>query len=162
MARVRSADTAPERAVRSILHRGGYRFRLHSRELPGTPDLVFPRRRLAVFVHGCFWHRHSGCRRATVPTSRREFWLLKLNRNEARDREAIALLKAMGWSVLVVWECSTRRTEDLTEALSVAFDRKRLELAATALKDAKRHRPHFTRKRRSAVHDSNATPSRHV
>lgn len=132
MARVRSRNTTPERAVRSMLHRAGYRFRLHSRGLPGTPDIVLPALRLAVFVNGCFWHQHSGCRRASLPSSRRDFWLAKLNRNIARDREVLAQLKEKGWSALVVWECSTRRVEDLIEALSVEFDRMRLESAGAA------------------------------
>ena len=111
MASIGSKDTAPELAVRRLLHALGYRFRLHRRDLPGTPDIVLPGRRKAIFVHGCFWHGHPGCRFATRPATRPEFWAEKIGRNQTRDRIAVARLRRLGWSVATVWECSLRRPE---------------------------------------------------
>ncbi len=108
MAQVRSKNTKPEMRVRSLLHRSGFRFRLHRRDLPGTPDIVLPKHRAAIFVHGCFWHAHPGCPRATMPSTRVEFWTEKLARNVARDARKERDLIAAGWRVLVVWECETR------------------------------------------------------
>lgn len=105
MARIRGRDTGPEMAVRRMLHRAGYRFRVQVRRLPGTPDLVFPGRRKVIFVHGCFWHGHPGCPFACIPSTRREFWCEKIGRNRERDGRAMESLRAEGWSVLVVWEC---------------------------------------------------------
>jgi len=105
MAGIRSRDTAPELKVRRIAHRMGLRFRLHRKDLPGRPDLVFPKHRLAVFVHGCFWHRHQGCPRASTPKTRTAFWNAKLAANVTRDVRHEASLKALGWRVLVIWEC---------------------------------------------------------
>lgn len=122
MSRVRSRDTAPERAVRSLAHRLGYRFRLHRRDLPGCPDLVFPSRCAIIFVHGCFWHRHKGCRKASVPGTRRKFWLDKFARNIARDRTAKRALSRAGWSVLTVWECETRDAQALSGRLAAFLD----------------------------------------
>jgi DNA mismatch endonuclease (patch repair protein) len=108
MRKVRGKDTTPEMKVRSALHRAGYRFRLHRRDLPGRPDIVLPGRRAVVFVHGCFWHRHPGCRAASSPSTRREFWQDKFERNVDRDRRNVEALAADGWSVHVVWECETK------------------------------------------------------
>ena len=105
MRRIRKTGTKPEMRVRRVAHSLGYRFRLHRDDLPGTPDLVFPRLRKVVQVHGCFWHQHPGCRLARQPKSRLDYWLPKLERNRARDVKTTAALKALGWSVLVVWEC---------------------------------------------------------
>ncbi|USQ74748.1 very short patch repair endonuclease (plasmid) [Roseomonas mucosa] len=105
MAAIRGRNTKPEMVLRRTLHAMGYRFRVHRRNLPGTPDLVFPGRRAAIQVHGCFWHHHSGCKHATVPSTRREYWSAKLERNVERDRESAARLEGMGWRLLVVWEC---------------------------------------------------------
>jgi DNA mismatch endonuclease (patch repair protein) len=105
MAGIRGGDTRPERAVRSFLHRNGLRFRLAVRDLPGTPDIVLPRYRSVVFVHGCFWHRHRGCRFSYTPKTRRSFWLEKFDENVARDRKAARRLRALRWRVFVVWEC---------------------------------------------------------
>jgi DNA mismatch endonuclease, patch repair protein len=116
MSRVRSKDTRPEMIVRSLVHGMGYRYRLHRRDLPGSPDMVFPRLKKVIFVHGCFWHSHPGCKRSTRPTSRVDFWDKKLEANLRRDREAIAELERMGWRVLVIWECETR-----DEAAAVAL-----------------------------------------
>jgi DNA mismatch endonuclease (patch repair protein) len=118
MAKVRSKDTKPELMVRKTAHRLGYRFRLHRMDLPGTPDLVFPRHRLAVFVHGCFWHRHPNCRRATMPTTNVAKWAEKFERNGLRDARSIAELEAIGWSVLVIWECETRSEKTVADLLA--------------------------------------------
>ena len=108
MARIRNRDTTPELTVRRIAHRMGLRFRLHRTDLPGRPDLVFPKHRLAVFVHGCFWHRHEGCRHASTPKSRITFWTEKFAANVERDARQEAALRALGWRVLVIWQCETR------------------------------------------------------
>jgi DNA mismatch endonuclease (patch repair protein) len=105
---IRKRDTTPERVVRRIAHALGYRFRLHRRDLPGSPDLAFPRHRKVVLVHGCFWHQHEGCRLKRQPKSRLDYWLPKLARNVARDREVQEQLFRLGWAVLVIWECETR------------------------------------------------------
>jgi DNA mismatch endonuclease, patch repair protein len=105
MSRIRSTDTRPEFALRSLLHRAGYRFRLRRRDLPGHPDIVLPRYRCVIFVHGCFWHRHPGCKRATMPATNQEKWATKFAKNQLRDAEAKSLLEAQGWRVHVVWEC---------------------------------------------------------
>ncbi|WP_183097108.1 very short patch repair endonuclease [Mesorhizobium sp. YM1C-6-2] len=108
MSRIRGRDTAPEMLLRSLLHRAGFRFRLHARQLPGRPDVVLPRYRTAIFVHGCFWHRHPGCRNATTPTTRREFWQEKFDGNVSRDARNRIALEAAGWTVLTVWECKLK------------------------------------------------------
>lgn len=105
MAMVRGKDTKPEMAVRRYLHARGLRFRLHRKDLPGRPDLVFPFRRVAGFVHGCFWHQHLGCSRAKLPQTRPDFWREKLEANVRRDAAALAALETAGWTALVVWEC---------------------------------------------------------
>lgn len=117
MARIRGKDTKPEIAVRRILHAMGYRFRLHRRDLPGTPDIVFPGRRKAIFVHGCFWHGHPGCRFARRPATRPEFWAEKIGGNQKRDRIVVARLRSLGWSVATVWECALRRPERVAARL---------------------------------------------
>ena len=121
MRSVRSRDTGPELAVRHFLHRAGYRFRLHDRSLPGSPDLVLKRHRTVVFVHGCFWHRHPGCQRTTTPKTRRSFWESKFTANVARDTAAARALKTLGWKVIVVWECQTRSNGDIAKALDPLF-----------------------------------------
>lgn len=108
MAAIGRADTAPELAVRRYLHATGLRFRLHVAGLPGRPDVVLPGHRVVVFVHGCYWHRHPGCRFATVPGSNSQFWQRKFARNVQRDTEVKLALERLGWTVLVVWECETR------------------------------------------------------
>lgn len=108
MSRVRSTDTRPELEVRRLAHSLGYRFRLHRKTLPGTPDLVFPSLRAVIFVHGCFWHRHAGCPKASMPATRREFWAEKLEANRLRDEKAQRSLLDEGWKVAVVWECEVR------------------------------------------------------
>lgn len=108
MARIRSRGTGPELAVRRIAHRMGLRFRLHRKDLPGRPDLVFPKHRLTVFVHGCFWHRHEGCQYASTPKSRTAFWAEKFAANVERDARQEAALRTLGWRVLVIWQCETK------------------------------------------------------
>lgn len=108
MSRVRAKDTKPEMVVRRMLHAAGYRYRLHARDLPGKPDLVFPGRRKVVFINGCFWHRHRGCALARLPKSRTEFWTEKLERNRERDERNVEALREQGWEVLTVWECEVR------------------------------------------------------
>lgn len=108
MRAVRSEGTAPELAVRKMVHRLGARFRLYRKDLPGTPDLVFPSRRLCIFVNGCFWHRHEGCRLATTPLSNVTFWQEKFARNVKRDVEKAEQLRRAGWRVETIWQCETR------------------------------------------------------
>ena len=112
MGRVRQCNTKPEMKVRKVVHGLGFRYRLHRRDLPGTPDLVFPGRKKIIFVHGCFWHQHN-CPRGARPGTNREFWDNKLDRNIQRDIENINLLNHRGWSVLVLWECEVKQTETL-------------------------------------------------
>lgn len=119
MALVRGKDTKPEMKVRQLVHRLGYRYRLHRRDLPGSPDLVFPGRRKVIFVHGCFWHRHPdpACKLARMPKSRIEFWGPKLTANAERDVRNQAALEAMGWKVLILWECGLESEHDLADRI---------------------------------------------
>jgi DNA mismatch endonuclease (patch repair protein) len=110
MSRIRGKHTIPEKVVRSLLHRLGFRFRLHTKSLPGRPDIVLAKYKTVVFVHGCFWHRHRGCKNSTTPTNRRDFWLAKLEGNAARDKLHRSALQKLGWRVLVVWECEIEST----------------------------------------------------
>lgn len=114
MASIRARDTKPELQVRRYLHSRGFRFRLVRKDLPGKPDLVLTRWQAAIFVHGCFWHGHDGCRYATVPRTRTEFWAAKISANATRDTRSIAALTALGWRVIVVWECALRDAPDTT------------------------------------------------
>ena len=118
MRRVKGTDTTPELIVRRLVHRMGFRYRLHRKDLPGSPDLAFPGRKKAIFVHGCFWHGHSGCKRARIPQTNREYWERKISRNSERDKESARLLKKMGWKTLVIWECRTRDLEALGKRLA--------------------------------------------
>jgi DNA mismatch endonuclease (patch repair protein) len=117
MGRVRGVDTSPELTLRRSLHALGYRFRLHARHLPGRPDIVFPARKVAVFVHGCFWHRHH-CSRGGMPSSNVAFWRKKLEGNVARDRRVRKSLRRMGWQAVVVWECQLKTRSRLERALN--------------------------------------------
>ncbi|WP_418001394.1 very short patch repair endonuclease [Luteitalea pratensis] len=121
MSRIKSGDTKPEIAVRSILHKLGYRFRLHDRSLPGRPDIVLKRHRVVVFVHGCFWHRHRGCPFAYTPKSNVPFWTAKFTDNVARDQVSTRQLRRDGWRVLVVWECRLRHPSRLRSDIQRFF-----------------------------------------
>jgi DNA mismatch endonuclease (patch repair protein) len=120
MSAVHGKDTLPELRVRKALHAGGFRFRLYRKDLPGRPDIVLPKHKLAVFVHGCFWHGHAGCKRAKLPSTRIEYWAAKIARNTERDGRAVEELQKRGWRVAIVWGCYLREATDadaLTEAL---------------------------------------------
>jgi DNA mismatch endonuclease, patch repair protein len=126
MRRIRKIDTKPELTVRRAAHAAGLRFRLHRHDLPGSPDLVFPSRRTALFVHGCFWHQHEGCRLSRQPKSRPEYWHPKLRRNQERDGQVATLLADLGWNVVTVWECETadpaiieRRLREIADRVTV-------------------------------------------
>jgi DNA mismatch endonuclease (patch repair protein) len=135
MRAVRGRDTKPEMVVRRAVHHMGYRYRLHQRSLPGSPDLVFAKLKLALFVHGCFWHVHPGCSRASVPASNREFWSAKLTRNQQRDDQVQAALRAAGWEVEVLWECEVKRPADLQNRLRAIF---RTEAAVESIRSQAR------------------------
>lgn len=118
MANIKSRNTKPEIVVRKIVHAMGFRFRLHRKDLPGSPDLVFPRLRRVIFVHGCFWHQHPGCKFAYTPKTNTRFWMAKLEGNTRRDALALTTLHALGWEVLIVWECEISDQPTLTLKLS--------------------------------------------
>lgn len=117
MSRIKSRDTKPEKAVRSFLHRMGYRFRLHRKDLPGRPDIVLPKHKTVIFVHGCFWHRHEGCKYAYEPKSRVEFWQNKFRQNIERDKKNQRVLDNAGWKIIVIWECELSDLELLKKKL---------------------------------------------
>jgi len=110
MSRIKSKDTIPELKVRSFLHQSGYRFRINRKDLPGNPDIVLPKYKTIVFVHGCFWHRHTNCRRCTTPKSNQIYWNNKFQQNIKRDKENIESLFQLGWKTIVVWECEVRKS----------------------------------------------------
>lgn len=116
MSRIKAANTKPEIAVRSLLHRIGYRFRLHRRDLPGTPDIVLPGRGAVIFVHGCFWHGHA-CKRDKMPKSRNDYWIEKIAANKTRDGRKRRQLRSLGWKVVVVWECEAKNLPKLANKL---------------------------------------------
>lgn len=118
MSRIRGKDSASEMRLRRLIHGMGFRYRLHVKTLPGTPDLVFPARKAVIFMHGCFWHRHRDCRLARMPKSRVDFWPEKLEANKRRDEENVSRLNELGWRVLVVWECQMKE-KDLNEVSNV-------------------------------------------
>lgn len=117
MSRIRSKDTKPEMLIRRMLHKLGYRYTLHVRDLPGAPDLVFPSRRKAILIHGCFWHQHKGCIDGRLPKSREDYWVSKLLRNVERDRRNVSKLRRSGWKVLTVWECDVVENNNLLNRL---------------------------------------------
>ena len=123
MSRVKGKDTTPELRVRQLAHAMGLRFRLHRKDLPGRPDLVFPKYRVALFVHGCFWHRHPNCPKASSPKTRPEFWQSKFERNVERDQRNIEEITALGWNALVLWECETKDPANLSRRLESIFER---------------------------------------
>lgn len=117
MAKIKDKNTGPEMRTRKAAHALGFRFRLHRKDLPGKPDLVFPKHKVALFVHGCFWHQHEDCRRASTPKSRTEYWTKKLARNVERDRQNRPALLALGWNPVVIWECETHDPVELARIL---------------------------------------------
>lgn len=112
MSRIRNKDTRPEKHLRSLLHRAGFRFRLHASNLPGKPDLILPRYHTVIFVHGCYWHRHPGCKNAAIPGTRTDFWVAKFQGTVKRDREVADKLINQGWRVIIVWECELENNSD--------------------------------------------------
>lgn len=122
MANVRGVHTKPELIVRSIVHRMGYRFRLHRRDLPGAPDVVLPKHSKAILVHGCFWHGHRNCRKSQRPTTNTQFWNDKLDKNISRDAANLADLKRLGWKTLIIWECQTKSEAALETQLRGFLD----------------------------------------
>jgi DNA mismatch endonuclease, patch repair protein len=123
MSRIRGTDTRPEMIVRSFLHRQGFRFRVHVTSLPGKPDIVLPKHNCVVFVHGCFWHHHKNCPRASMPASRRAFWMKKILGNAARDQFTIKQLRKMGWNIVVIWQCELRNPQLLGRRLASLLKR---------------------------------------
>lgn len=121
MRRIKSADTKPEMVVRRLVHSMGYRFRLHRKDLPGKPDLVFGPRQKAIFVHGCFWHQHANCSAGRLPASNADYWHQKLQRNVERDSRARSQLVDSGWSILTVWDCETKNVDALRTRLDAFF-----------------------------------------
>lgn len=139
MQRVRPKDTTPEKTVRSVLHRLGFRFRLHTPKLPGKPDIVLPKHNIVIFVHGCFWHRHAGCPRASTPASRQEYWIPKFQRTVRRDKQNRRKICLLGWNVITVWECELKtpaslahRLENLIRRLSSHYPKPFVQLAEAA------------------------------
>ena len=125
MSRVGGKNTSPELRVRKVAHRLGLRYRLHRHDLPGKPDLVFPKFNTVVFVHGCFWHRHANCRKSSSPKSNTQYWQEKFKQNQDRDRRVMRQLKQLGWNAAVIWECETKTKEEISKRLSkiLKFDR---------------------------------------
>ena len=121
MSRIKSGNTKPEIVVRSLLHKLGYRFRLHRKDLPGKPDIVLPRYNSVVFVHGCFWHRHNGCKNASVPKTKKIFWREKFKGNIERDIKVQEELQSMGWKILIIWECETSDIGSVTKIIGNFF-----------------------------------------
>ena len=124
MRRITSKHSRPEMIVRRLAHRLGFRFRLHRHDLPGKPDLTFPGRKVAIFVHGCFWHQHPGCREGRVPSSRNDYWGPKLARNVLRDKLNQEKLQKLGWHVVTIWECETDDESALTKVLKATLGRR--------------------------------------
>jgi len=121
MSKIKSRDTSTELTVRSVLHDMGYRFRLHRKDLPGKPDIVLPKYRTVIFVHGCFWHRHTECKYAYTPKSNVEFWEKKFKANVERDQNNNRILQELGWKIIVIWECQTQNLEPLKYLLKTSL-----------------------------------------
>lgn len=136
MSRIKGKDTKPEILLRSLLHRSGFRFRLHRKDLPGRPDIVLPSSKIAIFVHGCYWHRHEGCRYTTTPSSNTRFWEQKFERTVGRDAENILALQHAGWKVVVAWECQLRSAaNEILAAISNAAGKGAAKAAGRASQD---------------------------
>lgn len=125
MARLKGKNTRPEKRVRSLLHAMGYRFRLHRKDLPGNPDIVLPKYGTVIFVHGCFWHQHPACNRASIPASNEEFWGKKLTANKRRDAIVEKELNDRGWNVIIIWECELKSPDSLCERIGRCLPRAR-------------------------------------
>lgn len=138
MSSIHGKDTWPERTLRSLLFAKGFRYRIHVRKLPGSPDLVFPRYRAVVFVHGCFWHRHEGCRYTTTPKTNNEFWRLKFESNVDRDRRNVEELRTLGWRVATVWECAMKKSVAETARLVEDWLRGNAEILVLGQSDSVR------------------------
>ena len=121
MSAIKSKNTKPEIKVRKLLHSMGYRFRLHSKDLPGSPDIVLPKYKTVIFVHGCFWHRHENCKYASTPKTRKEFWNKKFTENKKRDSEIQEKIKILDWRSVVIWECETKNIENLRDKIIDVF-----------------------------------------
>ncbi len=117
MKKVKGKNTKPEILIRSMLHRMGYRFRLHRKDLPGNPDIVLPKYKKVIFVHGCFWHGHQGCKRASLPATNRQYWVNKIKKNKVRDAENMKKLKESGWTPLILWTCRLKNREKIKKEL---------------------------------------------
>ena len=122
MSAIKSKNTKPEIKVRKVLHSMGYRFRLHSKDLPGSPDIVLPKYKTVIFVHGCFWHRHENCKYASTPKTRKEFWNKKFTENKKRDSEIQEKIKNLDWRSVVIWECETKNIENLRDKIIDVFN----------------------------------------
>ena len=122
MSAIKSKNTKPEIKVRKVLHSMGYRFRLHSKDLPGSPDIVLPKYKTVIFVHGCFWHRHENCKYASTPKTRKEFWNKKFTENKKRDSEIQEKIKILDWRSIVIWECETKNIENLRDKIIDVFN----------------------------------------
>ena len=122
MSAIKSKNTKPEIAVRKVLHSMGYRFRLHGKDLPGSPDIVLPKYKTVIFVHGCFWHRHENCKYASTPKTRQEFWNKKFKKNIERDLEIQENIKNIEWRSVVIWECETKNIDNLKEKIIDVFN----------------------------------------
>jgi len=120
MSRIRSADTKPEMLVRKFLHANGYRYKLHDKTLPGKPDIVLPKYKTIIFIHGCFWHGHKNCRYFVVPKTRTRWWLEKIGRNKANDEKAVKTLRKAGWKVITIWECKLKPVKAVAVLTSLA------------------------------------------
>jgi len=118
MSQIKSENTTPERIVRSLLHKMGFRFRLHEKKLPGKPDIVLKKYRTVIFVHGCFWHRHARCKYAYIPKSHHKFWQKKFSENMVRDKNVKRILKKSGWKIITIWECQINNQKKLIERLT--------------------------------------------
>jgi DNA mismatch endonuclease (patch repair protein) len=117
MSRIKGVNTKPELIVRSLLHRLGYRFRLHRKDLSGKPDIVLPRHKKVIFVHGCFWHGHKGCKRSSIPSSNTEFWETKITKNVERDKAKTRELRRQGWKVLILWQCQIKDADNVVKKI---------------------------------------------
>ena len=117
MSHIRGKNTKPELLIRSLLHRSGFRFRIHRRDLPGCPDIVLPKYKTIIFVHGCFWHQHPGCRKATIPETNKDFWTEKLTKNTTRDFLICNELKKQGWKTIIVWQCELKKILEVPDFL---------------------------------------------